>query len=53
MGTARRIQAHKFKAKCPLCKYTSKIPYSNMKLNNKNSTHSKLCPVHRVELIKI
>lgn len=53
MGTARRIHAHKFTAKCPLCKYTSKIPYSDRVLNNKNSIHSKLCPVHRVQLVKI
>lgn len=50
MGTARRIHAHKFTAKCPKCNYTSKIPYSDNILNNTNSLHSKFCPKHRIEL---
>jgi hypothetical protein len=51
--TCRRIMAHKFTAKCPKCKYTSKIPYSDFRLTNKNSIHSQLCPIHRLALVKI
>lgn len=53
MGTARRIHAHKFTAKCPMakCNYTSKIPYTDAKLNNTNSVHSRFCPKHRIELV--
>lgn len=60
MGTCRRIYAHKYTAKCPLCNYTSKIPYIIHKpsdvinsLDNSNSVHSKMCPVHRLELVKV
>ena len=53
MSSARRIYAHKYTAQCPLekCKYTSRIPYSDFHLDNKNSSHSKMCPKHRLALI--
>lgn len=53
MGTCRRINAHKYTAKCPKCKYTSRIPYTNFRLDNSNSVHSKLCPIHRLTLEKV
>jgi hypothetical protein len=53
MGTCRRIQAHKYTAKCPKCNYTSRIPITDFKLNNKNSVHSKSCPIHRLGLVDI
>ena len=53
MGTTRRIHAHKFTAKCPKCKYTSKIPYTDSVLNNTNSVHSQVCPKHRLKLERV
>lgn len=55
MSTARRIHAHKYTAKCPIdkCKYTSKIPYTTIVLDNKNSVHSTTCPKHMVKLIAL
>lgn len=47
-----KAQNHKCTMKCPKCSYTSRIPLTNFFLTNKNSVHSKLCPVHRLELIK-
>lgn len=54
MVTCRRIHAHKYTAECPNpnCKYTSRIPYTDFRLNNKNSVHSKICPIHRLELVR-
>jgi hypothetical protein len=53
MSTARRIYAHKYTAKCPKCKYTSRIPYSGFHLTNDNSVHSTMCPKHRLPLVKV
>lgn len=50
MGSFRRYYAHKYTAKCPKCNYTSRIPYSDWKINNSNSCHSKICPKHRLSL---
>jgi len=50
------VLIHKFTAKCPKCKYTSKIPYDTgpfARINNKNSVHSKKCPIHRLDLVKV
>lgn len=47
---SKRILAHKVTKKCPKCKYTSRIPISDFHLTNKNSVHSKMCPIHRLEL---
>lgn len=47
-----KVQNHKCTMKCPKCNYTSRIPLTNFYLTNKNSVHSKLCPVHRLELIR-
>jgi hypothetical protein len=51
--TTRRAMGHKYTAKCPKCKYTSRIPITDFHLTNKNSVHSKLCPVHRLELVRV
>ena len=53
--SVRKIQGRKYTAKCPNknCKYTSRIPYVNFTLNNSNSCHSKLCPVHRLPLEQV
>ena len=41
-------------AKCPKCQYTSRIPeFEGAILNNKNSVHSKVCPKHRLELVRV
>jgi len=46
--------AHKYTAKCPKCEYTSRIPeFEGVILNNKNSVHSKTCPKHRLELVRV
>lgn len=54
MNGTRRYKAHKFTAKCPLkdCNYTSRIPNDEFYLTNKNSSHSKICPKHRLELVR-
>ncbi len=44
---------HKYTAKCPKCKYTSRIPVTSFHLTNKNSVHSKICPVHRLPLEQV
>jgi hypothetical protein len=51
MGTTRRAFGHKNTVKCPKCKYTSRIPITDIRLTNKNSVHSKTCPIHRLPLI--
>lgn len=53
--SSRRAMGHKFTAKCPnkKCKYTSRIPELDFHLTNKNSVHSKLCPVHRLPLERV
>lgn len=53
MSTSRRAIGHKFTAKCPKCKYTSRIPELPFHLTNKNSVHSEICPVHRSPLERI
>jgi hypothetical protein len=53
MGTCRRTHAHKFTAKCPKCNYTSRIPETSFHLDNSNSVHSKTCPKHRLELVRV
>jgi phage FluMu protein Com len=54
MSTVRRANGHKVTAKCPKCKYTSRIPLKeNWVLTNKNSVHSKTCPTHRLPLVKL
>jgi len=54
MNGTRKYHGHKFTAECPIkdCKYTSRIPNNESVLTNKISSHSKLCPKHRVELIR-
>lgn len=51
--TCRRINGHKFTAKCPKCNYTSKIPEVNFHLTKKNTVWSQLCPKHRLKLERI
>lgn len=53
MSTCRRVMGHKFTAKCPKCNYTSRIPETSFHLTNKNSVHSRLCPVHRLQLERV
>lgn len=53
MGTCRRINAHKFTAKCPKCNYTSRIPETSFVLDNSNSVHSQTCPKHRLILERV
>jgi hypothetical protein len=54
MNGTRRFKAHKSTFECPIkdCKYTSRIPNDGFFLTNKNSSHSKNCPKHRVELVR-
>ena len=52
-NSCRSIHGHKYTAKCPKCKYSSKIPFTDDKLTNKNSTHSKVCPKHRLVLVRV
>jgi len=51
--SSRRARGHKFTAKCPKCKYTSRIPELTFHLTNKNSVHSQLCPKHRLKLERV
>lgn len=59
MGWANSGQGHKKTVSCPQegCKYKSRhfvktsFSSSNIKKMNKMSSHSKLCPIHQIELI--
>jgi len=55
MNGTRRYKAHKHTVKCPQtnCNYTSRVPNDVFYLTNKNSSHSKICPKHRLELVKL
>jgi hypothetical protein len=55
MNGTRRYKAHKHTVHCPIkdCKYTSRVPNDVFYLTNKNSVHSKICPKHRLGLVKL
>jgi len=55
MNGTRRYKAHKHTVQCPIkdCNYTSRVPNDEFYLTNKNSVHSKICPKHRLELVKL